>query len=126
LLAAFVLAASTASALTPHRRAVAPRVTADVALAAPSGTHTFRALAPGEIRFLGQTSAPFVANVPAAGMPDAARASNPASRVINLSSGPAANDSWTDTVIVASPRSDSRRIDAILTDAVVRIALEQP
>ena len=126
MLAAFVLAASTASALTPQRRAVAPRVTADVTLAAPSGTHTFRALAPGEVRFLGQTSAPFVANVPAAGLPDGSQASNPAPRVTNLSSAPAANDSWTDTVVVASPRPDSRRIDAILTDAVVRIALEQP
>jgi hypothetical protein len=124
--AAFLLAASTAFALTPHRRPPAPRVAPDVALAARSGAQTFRPLAPGETRFLGPISAPFVANIPDAGVTEASRTSSAVPRVISISSTPAGKDPWTDTVVVASPRLDSSRIDAILTGAVVRIALEQP
>ena len=124
-MAAFLLAASTAFALTPHRRPPAPRVAPDVALAARSSADTFRPLAPGETRFLGENSAPFVA-IPAAGVTEASRTSSAVPRVISISSTPAGDDSWMDTVVVASPRPASSRIDAILTGAVVRIALEQP
>jgi hypothetical protein len=119
LLGAFLLAASTASAETPRRRPAASDV------ATGSNAETFRPLAPGETRFLGPTSAPFVASVPAAVF-DVSKAPGPAPRVITLSSAHAGADPWTDTVVVASRRPDSSRLDAILTGAVVRIALDQP
>ena len=123
-MAAFLLAASTASALTPHRRLPLPRVAREVA--ARSSAETFRPLAPGETRFLGPSSAPFVANIPATGVTEASRTSSAVPRVISISSTPAGDDPWTDTVVVASPRPDSSWIDAILTGAVVRIALDVP
>ena len=52
--------------------------------------------------------------------------SSPLPAVISVSPAPAGEDPWTDTVVVASPRPDSSRLDAILTGAVVRIALDQP
>ena len=128
--AAFVLAASTVSAEMPRRRPAAQpavqRVAIDVAIAARSSAETFRLLAPGETRFLGPTSAPFVATVRPAGVTEVSRMSSPLPAVISVSTAPAGDDPWTDTVVVASPRPDSSRMDAILTGAVVRIALEHP
>jgi hypothetical protein len=129
LLAAFLLAASTASAETfrrPAGRRTVQRVAPDVALAARRSAETFRPLAPGEMRFLGQTSAPILASVPAVGVTEVSKASGPQPRVISLSTAPAGGDPSTDTVVVASPRPDSSRLDAILTGAIIRIALEQP
>jgi hypothetical protein len=125
LLTVFLLASLTASAETLRGGSGAQRAVPDVALAT-RGVDTFRPLAPGEIRFLGPTSAPFVGNVPAAGVREVSSVSHPLPRVINVSTAPAGGDPWTDTVVVASPRPDSSRMDAILTGAVVRIALGRP
>ena len=125
LLTVFLLAALTASAETLRGGSGAQRAVPDVALAT-RGVDTFRPLAPGEIRFLGQTSAPILASVPADGVTEVSKASGPQPKVISLSTAPAGGDPWTDTVVVASPRPDSSRMDAILTGAIVRIALEQP
>jgi len=130
LLTAFFLAASIASAETPRRRPAAPtavqRSAIDVAVAARGSAETFRPLAPGETRFLGPTSAPLLANVRPAGVTEVSRMSSPLPAVISVSPAPAGEDPWTDTVVVSSPRPDSSRLDAILTGAVVRIALDQP
>lgn len=125
-LTAFLLAALTASAETLSGGPAAQRAVLDVAVAARGGADTFRPLAPGETRFLGPTSAPSVVNVPAAGVTEVSRVSSPLPRVISISTAPAGDDPWTDTVVVASPRPDSSRMDVILTGAVVRIALDQP
>lgn len=125
-LAAFFLAALTASAETLRGGPAAQRAVLDVVLAARSSADTFRPLAPGETRFLGPTSAPSVVNVPATGVTDVTEVSSSLPRVISVSTAPAGDDPWTDTVVVASPRPDSSRMDVIRTGAVVRIALDQP
>jgi len=123
-LTTFLLAALTASGETLSGGPAAQRPVLDVTLvAARGGADTFRPLAPGEMRFLGPTSAPSVVNVPAAGA-TASRVSSPLPRVISVSTAPARDDPWTDTVVVASPRPDSSRMAVILTGAVVRIALD--
>ncbi len=125
-LTAFLLAAFTASGETLSGGPAAQRAVLDVAvaLAARGGADTFRPLAPGETRFLGPTSAPFVVSVPAAGVTEVSRVSSPQPRVVSTPTGPAADDPWTDTVVVAAARPDSSRMDVIRTGAVIRIALD--
>jgi hypothetical protein len=125
LLTVFLLAALTVSAETLRGGSGALRAVPDVAIAT-RGVDTFQPLAPGEMRFLGPTSAPFIGNAPAADVREVSSVSYALPRVINASTAPAGGDPWTDTVVVASPRPDSSRMDAILTGAVVRIALGQP
>ena len=125
-LAAFLLAALTASAETLGGGPSAARAVPGVAV---RGAEKLRPLVPGEIRFLGPTSAPSSSMSFLAGSEtDASNSKTPGSapRVIEVSTAAGGNDPWTDTVVVASPRPDTSRMDVIRTGAVVRIALDRP
>ena len=127
-LAAFLLATLTASAETLGGGPAAARAVPGVAVAV-RGAEKVRPLVPGETRFLGPTSAPssFVSFL--AGSETNASNSQtpgPAPQVIEISTVAGGNDPWTDTVVVASPRPDTSRMDVIRTGAVVRIALDRP
>jgi hypothetical protein len=122
LLTAFLLAAFTASAETLSGGPATQRPVLDVAVVAARGAaDTFRPLAPGETRFLGPTAGPSVVNASTARVPGV---SSPPPRVISISTATVEDDPWTDTVVVASPRPDTSRMDVIRTGAVVRIALD--
>lgn len=118
-------AASTASAQI-LRGGPAAATNAQLVRTAPNAAVTFRPLVPGEVRFLGSTSAPLVANVAAPGTMEGSTLSNPPPEVIRVPTTPVSTDAWTDTVVVASRRPDSSPMNVILTGAVVRIALEHP
>jgi hypothetical protein len=124
-LAAFLLATLTASAETLGGGPSATKAVPGVV----RGAEKVRPLVPGEIRFLGLTSSPPSSVSFLAGSDTDAsnsRISSPAPRVIGIPTAAAGNDPWTDTVVVASPRLDTSRIDVIRTGAVVRIALDRP
>jgi len=127
-LAAFLLATLTASAETLGGGPSAAKAVPGGAVVV-RGAEKVRPLLPGEIRFLGPTSSPsssvsFLAGSDA----DASNSkiSGAAPRVIEIPTAAAGNDPWTDTVVVASPRLDTSRMDVIRTGAVVRIALDRP
>ena len=125
-LAAFLLAALTASAETLGGGPSAARAAPGVAV---RGAEKVRPLVPGEIRFLGPTSSPSSSVSFLAGSDTDAsnsKISVPAARVIEIPTAAHGTDPWTDTVVVASPRPDTSRMDVILTGAVVRIALDRP
>jgi hypothetical protein len=124
-LAAFLFAASTVSGEMLRGGFPAQRVVPGAARAARSAA-TLRPLAPGETRFVGVPAAPFVGNVRGVGATGLSGMSRTLPRLISLSGGSANSDRWTDTVVVASSRPDSSRLDAILTGHVVRIALDRP
>ena len=124
VLAALVLAALTASAETLGG---GPSVAKAVPGVAVPGAEKIRPLVPGEIRFLGPTASPSSSVSFLAGSDTDAsnsKISSPAPRLIEIPT--AALDPWTDTVVVASPRPDTSRMDVIRTGAVVRIALDRP
>jgi hypothetical protein len=124
-LTAFFLAALTASAGTLGG---GPSVAKAVPGVAVRGAEKVRPLVPGEIRFLGPTASPSSSVSFLAGSDtDASNSiSGPAPRVIEIPTAAPGNDPWTDTVVVASPRLDTSRMDVIRTGAVVRIALDRP
>lgn len=126
VLAALVLAALTASAETLGG---GPSVAKAVPGVAVPGAEKIRPLVPGEIRFLGPTASPSSSVSFLAGSDTDAsnsKISSPAPRVIEIPTAALGNDPWTDTVVVASPRPDTSRMDVIRTGAVVRIALDRP
>jgi hypothetical protein len=127
-LVAFLLAALTASAETLGGGPSAARAVPGVAVAIRRAEKV-RPLVPGEIRFLGPTSSPSSSVSFLAGSETDAsnsKISGPAARVIEIPTPAAGNDPWTDTVVVASPRPDTSRMDVIRTGAVVRITLDRP
>ena len=126
-LAAFLLAALTASAETLGGGPSAAKSVPGVAVAV-RGAEKVRPLVPGEIRFLGPTSSSSSVSFLAGPDTDASNSkiSGPAPRVIEIPSPDAGNDPWTDTVVVASPRLDTSPMDVIRTGAVIRIALDRP
>ncbi len=125
-LAAFFLAALTASA---EMLGGGPSVAKAVPGVAVRGAEKVRPLVPGEIRFLGPTASPSSSVSFLSGSDTDAsnsKISGPAPRVIEIPTAALGNDPWTDTVVVASPRLDTSRMDVIRTGAVVRIALDRP